>query len=104
MTESLGRDHIGGLPDAAARPRVRLPRVNKETLWDAGKRADPNRSAAYIRRFEQLISEGADMHGEARCIDAMAPRNARILDAGCGPGRVGGSRKPEISAAPNDRG
>ncbi|GAA2177935.1 class I SAM-dependent methyltransferase [Arthrobacter parietis] len=64
--------------------------MKKETLWDAGKRADPNRSAAYIQRFEQLISEGADLHGEARCVDAMAPRNARILDAGCGQGRVGG--------------
>jgi 2-polyprenyl-3-methyl-5-hydroxy-6-metoxy-1,4-benzoquinol methylase len=64
--------------------------VRKETLWEAEKRQDPNRSATYIQRFEQLNAEGADLHGEARCVDAMAPRNARILDAGCGQGRVGG--------------
>jgi SAM-dependent methyltransferase len=28
--------------------------------------------------------------GEARFVDAMAPRGAHILDAGCGPGRLGG--------------
>ena len=33
---------------------------------------------------------GADLDGEARLIDALAPRGARILDAGCGPGRIGG--------------
>lgn len=64
--------------------------MGKESLWEAGKRQDPNRSAAYIRRFEQLNAQGADLHGEARCIDALAARNARILDAGCGQGRVGG--------------
>ncbi|WP_258804840.1 class I SAM-dependent methyltransferase [Pseudarthrobacter sp. NS4] len=62
----------------------------KESLWEAGKRQDPNRSAAYIRRFEELIAQGVDLHGEARCIDALAARSSRILDAGCGQGRVGG--------------
>ncbi len=37
-----------------------------------------------------MRADGADLHGEARLIDAMASRNARILDAGCGPGRIGG--------------
>ena len=60
----------------------------KESLWEAGKLQDPNRSAAYIRRFEELIAQGADLHGEARCIDALAARSSRILDAGCGQGRV----------------
>lgn len=64
--------------------------MKRETLWEAEKRRDPNRAAAYIRHFERLVAEGADLHGEARCVDAMAPRNARILDAGCGQGRVGG--------------
>lgn len=64
--------------------------MREETLWEAEKRQDPNRSATYIRRFEQLNAEGADLHGEARCVDAMVPRHARILDAGCGQGRVGG--------------
>lgn len=44
----------------------------------------------YIERFRTMAAEGADLHGEARLIDAMASRGARILDAGCGPGRTGG--------------
>lgn len=35
------------------------------------------------------VPPGRDVYGEARLIDAMAPRGARILDAGCGEGRVG---------------
>ena len=47
------------------------------------------RSQWYIERFRRLASEGADLAGEARMIDAMLPRAARVLDAGCGTGRVG---------------
>lgn len=36
-----------------------------------------------------MEAEGFDLAGEARLIDALAPRAARVLDAGCGPGRVG---------------
>ncbi len=36
-----------------------------------------------------MAAEGEDLAGEARLVDAMVPRGARILDAGCGPGRVG---------------
>jgi len=37
-----------------------------------------------------MAAAGDDLDGEARFVDAMAPRRSRILDAGCGPGRVGG--------------
>lgn len=37
-----------------------------------------------------MAAEGHDLHGEARMLDAMAARGSRILDAGCGTGRVGG--------------
>ena len=37
-----------------------------------------------------MVAEGQDINGEARLIDALVPRAARILDAGCGTGRVGG--------------
>jgi SAM-dependent methyltransferase len=47
-------------------------------------------SAWYIERFRAMAAEGRDLDGEARFIDAMVPRRARVLDAGCGPGRVGG--------------
>lgn len=43
----------------------------------------------YIERFRTMAAEGVDLAGEARLVDAMVPRHARILDAGCGPGRVG---------------
>ncbi len=43
----------------------------------------------YIDRFRKMEADGADLAGEGRLVDAMVKRNARILDAGCGPGRVG---------------
>lgn len=43
----------------------------------------------YIERFRTMAAEGADLDGEARLVDAMLPRGSRVLDAGCGPGRVG---------------
>jgi SAM-dependent methyltransferase len=52
--------------------------------------ADPGHSAAYVQRFRDLAAGGMDLVGEARLVDAMLPRGSRVLDAGCGPGRVGG--------------
>ena len=51
---------------------------------------DPGHSAAYVQRFRTLAEQGMDLVGEARLVDAMLPRGSRVLDAGCGPGRVGG--------------
>lgn len=48
-------------------------------------------SQNYIARFRQMAADGQDLEGEARLVDAMAPRHARILDAGCGPGRTSGA-------------
>lgn len=45
----------------------------------------------YIERFRQMARDGNDLEGEARFIDTMVPRGSRLLDAGCGPGRVGGA-------------
>ena len=42
----------------------------------------------YGVHFAELIASGADVEGEARLADALAPRHARILDAGSGMGRV----------------
>ncbi len=36
-----------------------------------------------------MAAQGADLGGEARLIDAMVRPGARVLDAGCGPGRLG---------------
>lgn len=44
----------------------------------------------YVERFRTLAAEGADLLGEARLVDAMVERGSRILDAGCGAGRMAG--------------
>lgn len=51
---------------------------------------NPGHSAWYIERFRSMAAEGRDLDGEARLVDALVGRNSRVLDAGCGPGRVGG--------------
>jgi SAM-dependent methyltransferase len=48
-------------------------------------------SATYVAHFRKLAGEGADLSGEARLVDAMAPRGALLLDAGCGQGRTAGA-------------
>jgi SAM-dependent methyltransferase len=48
-----------------------------------------NHSQRYIERFRAMAADGADLAGEARLVDAMVRPHSRILDAGCGPGRVG---------------
>jgi SAM-dependent methyltransferase len=59
------------------------------SIWMQKVAADPGHSQWYIERFRAMARAGDDLAGEARFIDAMAPRGARILDAGCGPGRLG---------------
>ncbi|MGV0655003.1 class I SAM-dependent methyltransferase [Mycolicibacterium thermoresistibile] len=62
----------------------------EKSLWMRKVEADPGHSQWYIERFRAMARAGEDLVGEARLVDAMAPRNAHILDAGCGPGRLGG--------------
>lgn len=62
----------------------------EQSIWMQKVAADPGHSQWYIDRFRAMEREGKDLAGEARLVDAMVPRGARILDAGCGPGRVGG--------------
>lgn len=63
--------------------------MGSPTRWEARTSADPQHSHWYVDRFRRMRADGADLAGEARLVDAMVPRGARILDAGCGPGRVG---------------
>lgn len=44
---------------------------------------------AYAARLAERARTGADMHGEADRVQALAAPPARVLDAGCGTGRVG---------------
>lgn len=62
----------------------------EQSIWMRQVTADPGHSHWYVERFRAMARAGDDLAGEARFVDAMAPRGARILDAGCGPGRLGG--------------
>ncbi len=44
---------------------------------------------SYAARIAAIAATGKDMHGEARFCAALVAPGARILDAGCGTGRVG---------------
>jgi SAM-dependent methyltransferase len=60
----------------------------------------------YIERFRTMAAQGVDLGGEARLLDAMLARRSRVLDAGCGPGRVGAelaARGHEVVGVDADR-
>lgn len=57
--------------------------------WKQIVDADPEHSRRYAKRWDDMMADGVDIDGEARLADAMAPRGARILDVGCGQGRMG---------------
>lgn len=50
--------------------------------------ANPDRAAGYAARFAALAADGVDIHGEANFCAALVEPGARVLDAGCGTGRV----------------
>jgi len=61
-----------------------------ETRWEQARAQE--RAAGqggYGAHFARLLAEGVDVEGEARLADGLAPREAWILDAGSGMGRVG---------------
>jgi SAM-dependent methyltransferase len=61
----------------------------------------------YAKRFDALIERGEDIDGEARLVDVLSPRGARILDAGSGMGRVAAAlvaRGHDVTAVEKDPG
>jgi SAM-dependent methyltransferase len=61
-----------------------------ETRWEQSRARERDAGqGGYGAHFARLIAERQDVEGEARLADALAPRGARILDAGSGMGRVG---------------
>lgn len=64
-----------------------MTEARRPTRWETDTKE--GHSSWYVERFRRMAAEGDDLDGEARLVDAMVRRGARILDAGCGPGRVG---------------
>jgi SAM-dependent methyltransferase len=64
--------------------------MTEPSTWVRMTDENPDHSNAYVQRFRTLADQGMDLVGEARLVDAMIARGSRVLDAGCGPGRVGG--------------
>jgi SAM-dependent methyltransferase len=64
--------------------------MTEPSAWTRMTAENPEHSNAYIQRFRDLAAAGQDLVGEARLVDAMLPRRARVLDAGSGTGRIGG--------------
>jgi SAM-dependent methyltransferase len=62
--------------------------VTDNNGWRKLIEADPGHSQWYIDRFRSMAEAGTDLAGEARLVDAMLARGSRVLDAGCGTGRV----------------
>ena len=56
------------------------------TRWSRVRRLSGDEYAAH---FAELARSGRDVHGEASLVAALVSPPARVLDAGCGTGRVG---------------
>ena len=60
------------------------------TRWQqiARETAGPDYAHQYAERFRALAARGDDVHGEATFVTGLVEPPARVLDAGCGTGRV----------------
>ena len=93
MSSSVG---FPGLPDRVRQDegsRWAVPSSSRwePSHWERQVQRNPGHSQWYIQRFETMRRQGADLDGEARMMDALLGRGSTVLDAGCGPGRVGGA-------------
>lgn len=59
----------------------RWERIARETAGD-------DYASRYAERYREMAEEGTDVHGEADFVTTLLPAPARVLDAGCGTGRV----------------
>jgi SAM-dependent methyltransferase len=59
--------------------------MSEPSRWSQGGGRDGRQ---YAERFEALAAAGNDIHGEATLCASLVPAGSRVLDAGCGTGRV----------------
>ena len=82
----------GTLPPERPRPSGMWPATRPSpagppTRWSR-VRSGPEAARAYRQHFVDLAAGGRDLHGEARFVTTLVPPPSRVLDAGCGFGRV----------------
>lgn len=68
---------------SAPQPTDPAPESPGLTRWEMS-----STPRGYGARFAELVESGEDIEGEARLADVLVPRGARVLDAGCGMGRI----------------
>lgn len=61
--------------------------MDERPRWFTGTK--DGHSDWYVERFRTMAAEGADLAGEARLLDVLVAPGSTVLDAGCGPGRLG---------------
>ncbi|MCE7080958.1 class I SAM-dependent methyltransferase [Streptomyces sp. ST2-7A] len=81
----MGDGDTGRTGDTGGGPGERRDRWAEVT---GARDASGRYAEEYAARFARLAAEGHDPHGEARFCDALLARGSRVLDAGCGTGRV----------------
>jgi SAM-dependent methyltransferase len=64
-----------------------MTEMEPRTLWSEVS-GGPGAATAYQQRFDDLAAKGMDIHGEAAFVASLLAPPARVLDAGCGTGRV----------------
>lgn len=60
------------------------------TRWEriARQTVGEQYAASYAERFRAMAARGQDIHGEATFVSGLLAAPARVLDAGCGTGRI----------------
>lgn len=64
-----------------------MTEMEPRTRWSEVS-GGPGAASAYQQRFDDLAARGMDIHGEAAFVAALVAPPVRVLDAGCGTGRV----------------